>query len=180
MGTYQDSNGNSHQFRGFIPLPLITAREAVAGDGGAVAVAGGLLASDTTPALSGTGTTVSQQALWAAANVDQILWDLPLPEEFDGRDDVLVELWVASGGTTNLSSFSVLTSWDGGANVTDTATDPAASTTVHKITARISAADIPDAAAFLSLALVPAAHATDTIALKSGRVLFTERLVNPT
>lgn len=180
MPTYQDSNGNSHQFRGCIPLSLVTAREATAGDVGAIAVNGGLLASDTTPVLSGTGTTVSQEALWAAANVDQIVWDFCLPENFDGRDDVLVELWVASGGTTNLASFAVSTSWDGGAAIADTATDPAASTTVHKITARISAADIPDAASFFSIGLTPATHATDTITLKAGRVLFTERLVSQT
>lgn len=172
---YHTSQRDYRAFHDFIPLPLITAREATTGDVGAIAANGGLLASDTTPALSGTSTTVSQQALWAASNVDQILWDVPLPEDFDGRDDVLVELWVASGGTSDLASFSVASSWDGAANVTDTATDPAASTTVHKITATISAADIPDSAAFVSIALTPAAHGTDTIALKSARLLYTAR-----
>jgi FlaG/FlaF family flagellin (archaellin) len=176
---YTDNNGFSHTFRGCIPLPLVVAREATTGDVGAIAANGGLLASDTTPVLSGTGSTVSQQALWAASNVDQILWDLALPEDFDGRDDVLVEFMVASGGTTDLASFSVLTSWDGGANVTDTATDPAASTTFHKVTARISAADIPDQAMNLSIALVPAAHGTDTVAIRAPRILYTERSINP-
>lgn len=172
---YYTSQRSYRAFHASIPLPLVTAREATTGDVGAIAANGGLLASDTTPALSGTGSTVSQQALWAASNVDQILWDIPLPEDFDGRDDVLVELWVASGGTTDLASFSVATSWDGAANVTDTATDPAASTSVHKITATIAAADIPDAASFVSVALTPAAHGTDTIALKAARMLYTQR-----
>jgi hypothetical protein len=174
---FHDSQGNYHAYRGCIPLPLVTAREATSGDVGAIAANGGLLASDTTPALSGTGATVSQQALWAASNVDQILWDVPLPPDFDGKEDVLVELEVASGGTTDLSSFTVATSWDGGANVSDSATDPAASTTFHTVTARISAADIPDSPKYLGIALTPAAHTTDTIALKSARVLFVPREV---
>lgn len=175
---YQDNQGGYRSYHGFIPLPLVTAREATTGDVGAIAANGGLLASDTTPALSGTASTVSQQALWAASNVDQILWDLPLPEDFDGRDDVLVDILVASGGTTNLASFTVTTSWDGGADVTDTATDPAASTTYHTITATIAAADIPDAATTVSLALTPAAHGTDTIAVKAVRIRYTQRTVS--
>lgn len=169
---FTDSQGNYHAFRDCIPLALITAREATAGDVGAIAANGGILASDTTPVLSGTGTTVSQQALWAASNVDQILWDVPLPEDFDGKEDVLVELWVASGGTSDLASFAVSTSWDGGAAVADTATDPAASVTVHKITARIAAADIPDSPSFMSIGLTPAAHGTDTVILKAARLSY--------
>lgn len=173
--SYNDNQGSYHAFHDSIPLPLVVAREATTGDVSNIAANGGLLASDSTPALSGTGATVSQQVLWVATNVDQILWDVALPEDFDGRDDVLLELWVASGGTSDLSSFSVATSWDGGANVADTATDPAASVTVHKITAVIAAADIPDNASFVSVALTPAAHGTDTVALKAARLLYTPR-----
>jgi hypothetical protein len=174
---YTDNNGGYHAYHRSIALPLVVAREATAGDVSDIAANGGLLASDTTPVLSGTSTTVSQQLLWAASNVDQILWDVLLPEDFDGRDDVLVELWVASGGTTNLTSFAVSTSWDNGAAVSDTATDPAASVTVHKITARISAADIPDAASYMSIGLTPATHGTDTMILKAARILFTAKTV---
>src|SRR4051812_37744030 len=133
--TFQDSTGNSHAYRDPLLLSLNDFREATTGDVGNVVANGGLLASDTTPTLTGASTGISQRITWAAANVDQILTQKSLPENFDGRDDVLVELWVSSGGTTDLSSFSVLTSWDGGATVTDTATDTAASATVHKITA---------------------------------------------
>lgn len=172
---FHDNQGVYHAFRSPILFPLVIAREATAGDVGAITANGGLLASDSTPALSGTGSTVSQQALWVASNVDQILWDTPLPEDFDGRDDVIFEAWVASGGTSDLASFSVVTSWDGGANVTDTATDPAASTTWHKITATIAAADIPDNAANLSIAITPAAHSTDTVAIRGVKLLYTPR-----
>lgn len=172
---YNDNVGVYHAFHEFIALPLVMAREATAGDVGAITANGGLLASDTTPALSGTGSTVSQEALWAASNNDQILWDVPLPEDFDGRSDAYVELLVASGGTTNLASFTVASSFDGGANISDTATDPAASTTYHRILATISKDDIPDTAMTVSIALTPAAHTTDTVAVKAARFLYSAR-----
>jgi hypothetical protein len=171
----QDSKGNYHAYLQTIPLSLVNFREATAGDVGAVAAVGGLLASDTTPALSGTGATVSQQASWAASNVDQILIDVALPEDFDGSENAFVELFVSSG-TTNPASFSVATSWDGGANVTDTATGQASATT-HKITAVIDKADIPDKPSYVSIALTPAAHGTDAIVLKSARLRYFKRNV---
>lgn len=174
---YHDNNQGYHAYHGCIPLPLVTAREATAGDPGDIAANGGLLASDSTPALSGAASTVSQQALWVSSNGDQILWDIPIPEDFDGRDDVLVELWVASGGTTNPATFTVATNWDGAAaDVSDTATG-LAQTAVHKTTARISAADVPDSPSFLSLALTPAAHTTDAMILKAARILYTPKNV---
>lgn len=171
-----DSQGNYHAFRKCITLALVNFREATAGDVGAIAAVGGLLASDSTPALSGTGATVSQQVSWPTGNVDQILIDTSLPEDFDGRDDAILELFVSSG-TTNPASFSVLTSWDGAANVTDVATDGAQSATTHKITAVIAGSDIPDSPSYLSIALTPAAHATDAIVLKGARLLYFPRKI---
>jgi hypothetical protein len=172
----QDAQGNYHAFLQSIGLPLVNFREATAGDVGAIAAAGGLLASDSTPVLSGTGATVSQQVSWVATNVDQILIDVPLPEDFDGRDNAVLELFVSSG-TTNPASFTVATSWDGGANVSDTATDPAASATTHKISAVIDKADIPDKPSFVSIALTPAAHGTDPIVLKAARLRYFRRVL---
>jgi hypothetical protein len=180
MGTfpyqYHDSKGNYHEFPGCIPLNLHDFREVDAnGDVGAIAANGGILASDTTPLMRGASALIAQEISWAASNVDPILIERPLPPNFDGRDDVWVELWVYSG-TTNLASFTVATSWDGGATVSDTATDPAASATVHKVTAVIAAADIPDGATHVTLMLTPAAHGTDAVQLRSARLLHGERV----
>jgi hypothetical protein len=173
----QDAQGNYYAFRRTIPLSLVNFREATAGDVGNIVANGGLLASDTTPVLSGTASTVSQQILWAASNVDQILVDISLPEDFDGRDDVLVDLLVASGGTTNPATFTVATNWDGAAaDISDTATDPAASTTYHWITATIDRADVPDSPGTVTLALTPAAHGTDTVAIRAVRIRHVPRV----
>lgn len=173
---FHDSNGNYHAFRGSLLFSLNDFRLATTGDVPNTAANGGILSADTAPTLTGASTGYGQRITWAASGVVQILAQKSLPEDFDGRDDVLVELWVSSGGTTDLASIGVLTSWDGGSTVTDAATDPAASTTVHKITARIAAADIPDTATSLSIALVPVAHGTDTMLLDNVRVTFVERI----
>lgn len=167
---YTDSQGAYHPFHRNILLSLNDFREAVAGDVLAIAGNGGILASDTTPTLTGTSTGISQQISWATGNVDQILCQMSLPSDFDGRDDVLLDLWVNSG-TTDAATIAVTSSWDGGATVTDSADDAATlSATTHLITATISRDDIPDRASYVSIALVPPTHATNAIQLIAARI----------
>lgn len=174
---YHDSNGAYHAFRQTLPLSLYDFRIATAGDVGNIVANGGLLASDTAPTLSGVASTFAQRITWVASSSIAIAAQITLPEDFDGKEDVLVDLWVASGGTTNLASFTVTTNWNSAAaDITDTATDPAASTTIHQITARIAAADIPDGARYVSIALTPAAHTTDTMLLDNVAVSFVPRI----
>ena len=173
---YHDSQGGYHAFRRTLPLSLNDFRIATAGDVGNIAANGGLFGSDSAPTLSGAASTFSQRLTWVASSSIAIAAQIALPEDFDGREDVLVDLWVASGGTTNLASFTVTTNWNSAAaDITDTATDPAASTTIHQITARIAAADIPDNARYVSIALTPAAHTTDTMLLDNVAVSFVAR-----
>lgn len=162
-------------FRRLIPFSLHDLREVDAnGDVGAIAANGGILASDTTPIMRGASSLISQEISWAASNSDPIAAQRPLPEDFDGREDVFAELWVNSG-TTDAATFTVATSWDGGATVTDTATDTAKSATTHKITCVIAAADIPDAASSLTILLTPGAHTTNAIQLTNIRLGYLPR-----
>lgn len=175
---YTDSSGVSHPFHRNILLSLNDFREATTGDVGAITANGGILASDTTPALSGTSTGISQQISWVAGNSDQILCQMALPSDFDGRDDVLLDIWVNSG-TTDAATFSVTTSWDGGATVTDSADDSATlSATTHRVTAVISRDDIPDTASYFSLSLVPGTHATNAIQLIAARIRCNVRVTS--
>jgi hypothetical protein len=139
------------------------------GDVGNIAAIGGVLASDTTPIRK--ATTDVQTVEWAAGNQDIVGFNTSLPPDFDGSYDATLELWVSSG-TTDLASFTVESTWDGGAVVSDTATDGAASATTHRITATIAKADIPDSPSFVSFTLTPAAHATDVINLKAFRLSY--------
>lgn len=138
------------------------------GDVGNVAAIGGELASDTTPILRGDAAE-STEIAWAASNSDIIAAQKNLPDEFDGSRDVKVDLITVSAGTTNAASFTVETSWDGGAVVADTATG-AASTTPGTATATIAAADVPNKPFRVTLMLTPAAHTTDVVSLLGVRM----------
>jgi hypothetical protein len=104
------------------------------------------------------------ELVWPIADEQSARAQIPLPEDYAGGDDVLVELWVASG-TEDPATFTVATSWGTAAVVIDTATDAAPSATIHKITATIAAADIPANAAYLTLRLTPGEHGADTVRL---------------
>lgn len=168
---FADSKGVYHAYRGAILLSLNDFREVSSGgDVSNIAGNGGLLASDTTPIHEGNAAE-TQQLNWAASNSDIIATQITLPPDFDGTEDVQVELLTASG-TTDLASFTVESGWDGAALVSDAATDPAASATPHRVTATISAADIPDEPFTLTLILTPGAHTTNAILLLGVRILY--------
>lgn len=173
---YHDQNGFYHEFQATLGLSLHSFREADANaDVGNIVANGGILASDSTPIMRGAAGLIAQEISWAASNSDPIVCQVALPADFDGRNDVTLELWVNSG-TTDPATFTVASSWDGGATVSDTATDGAKSATTHKITATIDKADIPDGAAFLTLLLTPGAHTTNAIQLQGARLLYTPRV----
>jgi hypothetical protein len=151
------------------------------GDVGNAAANGGLLASDTTPILRATATTEYEEVSWAATNVDPVQLQTALPSDFDGTGSVTLDLWVytdnAGGGGIDAATFTVETSWDGGSLVSDTATDGSPATSIHKITATIDAADVPDAASFVTIKLIPAAHGNDPTQLVAARLNYTRKLL---
>lgn len=154
---------------------LYDAREVTAGgDVGNIVANGGILASDTTPVLDGDANN-SQEIIWATGNADPIAFTVALPGDFDGSRDVTLKLRLASG-STDAATFGVATSWDGGAEVTDSASDASTkSATQHTITATIDKADIPDSASTVTIRLTPPAHATNTIVLTRVSFLYYTR-----
>lgn len=181
MPGFHDSRGFYHEHRNIIPLQLGDFREVdTSGAVGNATANGGVLASDTTPILGAESTSEAWSLDWAAGNSDIVQQSVPLPHDFDGQEDALVELWVltdnAGGGGIEAATFSVLTSWDNGAQVTDTATDSTPGTTAHKIEARIAAADMPDSPAFLNVQLVPGTHANDPVHLLAASVSYVPKI----
>jgi len=140
---------------------------------------GGLLSSNTSPSLGAETTTEAMAIIWAAGNSAIVQAQVTLPPNFDGRSDVTLDLWILTdntgGGSIEAGTFSVLTSWDNGAQVTDTATDSVPATTSHKITATIAASDIPDTAAYVNIQLVLGTHANDPIHLLAARLSYFPR-----
>lgn len=176
---YTDRNGTYHAYHQNIGLSLHSFRECDAnGDVGDVTANGGILASNTTPIMRGASGLISQEISWAAGNAHPIVCQVCLPSDFDGQNDVMLDLWVSSG-TTNAATMAVTSSWNAGATVTDSASDAATlSATMHKITATISADDIPDAASFVTLVITPPTHATDAIQLHAARMRYTAKTVS--
>lgn len=172
-------NGVYYASKKCIVLSLHDFREVDAnGDYGNIVANGGVLASDTTPILRANAAETPEIA-WAAGNADPIAAHFGVPEDFDGAEPVQVELLAltdnAGGGGIDAASFTVETGWDGGALVSDTATDAVPATTVHAVTADIAPADIPDEPKSAVIALTPAAHAADPTMLQGVRIWYTPK-----
>jgi hypothetical protein len=159
-----------------IALPLFSWREVdSSGDVGNIAAIGGVLASNSTPILRADAAE-SPEISWAATNADPIAIHTPLPPDFSGASDVLFEAWVytdnAGGGDIEAASFTLESTFDGGALVSDALTDATPAATVHKVTATIAKADVPDTASYATFYLTPGTHANDPIQLVSARLRY--------
>jgi hypothetical protein len=150
---------------GNVGVSLMSLRECSAtGDVLNIAGNGGVLASDTTPILRGDANN-SQEISWATGNVDPLVVEIPIPTDLDDTQNVTLALQVYSG-TTDAATMGVATSWDGGAEVTDSADDSGTkSASRHEITATIAAADVPVNPKTVTLRLTPPTHATNAIQL---------------
>jgi hypothetical protein len=162
---------------GFIDLPLTCWREVnAAGSVGNSTANGGVLATDTTPVFAANGNE-AMYIVWATGNVDAIAIAVTLPADFDGTSNCFVDLFVQSApGSTDAPSFTVETSWDGAAKVSDTATGTT-SVSLHTATATIAAADIPDAPLTLTIGLTPGTHSTDVWILNGARLRHKRKLL---
>ena len=155
-----------------IPVSLYSLREVTSGgDVGAIAANGGILASDTTPIMRGDAAN-SAEVVWVTGDVDPVGFQISLPTTADGTVAAYLDLEVYSG-TTNAATMGVASSWNGAAEVTDSADDSATkSATAHTITATIAAADIPNAPTRVTFRITPPTHATDAIGLVGARLRF--------
>lgn len=163
---------------GSVPIALSSFREVNAtGDVGNIAANGGVLASDTTPILLGKATTNDWAIQWAATEVDPIGVSFMLPADFDDAADAVLTL-IVSSGATNAATMAVASSWNGGSEVTDSASDAGTlSATEHAITATIAAADIPAGANRVTFRITPPTHAADAINLTGARLDYKRKLL---
>lgn len=155
-----------------IPINIYSFREVSAsGDVGNIVANGSVLASDTTPIMLGDANN-SAEIQWATGNADPIGTSFMLPNDIDPTGNVTLDLDVYSG-TTDAATFTVATSWNGGAEVTDTADDSSTkSASSHLVTATIAAADLPSTPRRVTIRLTPSAHATNTVSLLGARLNY--------
>jgi len=162
----------------FIPIPIISLREATTFDVGAISVNGGILASDTTPILEAIngGTDGCQRVSWVASGVDQVIFQTPLPPDINLDKDVVVHFRIASSSTTDAVGFTVESFFnEADSKVSDTSTTNQTATYAEKI-ATIAAADVPAGAQTLTVGLTPVAHTTDAMYLTACWIEYTSSL----
>ncbi len=128
----------------------------------------GILASNTAPILRGEATTEALAVHWVANGVELVATTIDLPPNLNDAADMYVDLVVQSNNTNNAPTFDILHNFDGGAQVTDTATGTSVST-IQTITATITANHVLDGSVF-SMQILPSAHASDTWTLFGARI----------
>lgn len=160
--------------KGIIPLGLSVAREIGSNDYINTAGAGGILTKDTTPILERVnGATDKKTRLrWAAANVDEIAWDLHYPPDLDDTAPLIIYIRAAMGGASDtpliaLSFFEGLGDTNAGGN-----TAAVTGTVIATYSVTILAADVGAVPNGASIGLVPAAHGTDTFNLYGAWVEY--------
>ena len=150
---------------GFIPLMLASWREVASDDIQNLAAHGGILAKDSTPILEYTnGDTDSAIRLnYAAADVNEIAIQIPLPPDLDVTGDIEIHLRAAMGGATDSPAMASDVFFnEGDTKVEDTVTVDQ-DTTVTEYTITVAAADVPAGAQTMSIELTPGAHGTDAL-----------------
>ena len=137
------------------------------------------MASDTTPILDAidAATNGCQRILWAATNVDQVMFQTPLPPDIDDTADVVVHIRAAMGNTNDTPDITVDSFFnEGDTKVVDTIS-AITGTAYAEYTGTIAAVDVPAGAQTLTVGLTPAAHGTDTLAISAVWIEYKRKLV---
>jgi hypothetical protein len=167
---------------GFIDIPLPTWRETGTNDIWDATNNGGVLATDTTPALEYVnGDTDSQiRILYAAGGAQPIATQLVLPPDCDLDQNLVLNIVGVMGGASDTPVISVDAFFNNG----DTKVEVDSGTfdnVADKVTATITAADVPDAPwasggyTTVSLELTPGTHASDTLAIWATYLTYTRK-----
>jgi hypothetical protein len=151
-----------------IPLPLFGAREVGASYAPVNAAGlGGVLASDTTPALSNLTASKEIGAHWAATNVDEIAWNLTTPADFDHTAAMTFKARAKKTGSTDTVAMAVAAYF--GENGTDAGGNTGNLTTsISTLSKALTIANQVAYPSSLMIGLKPGTHANDTIQLASA------------
>jgi hypothetical protein len=157
----------------FISIPLSTLLE---GDATNVV---GALDEATTPTLDmADGDTDSGLVVtWAASNSDPVLFQIPLPPDFNPGADMVIHLRAKSGGavdTPTIASDAYFN--EGDTKVEDVSAALGAAYAEKTIT--IDAVDIPAGAQTVTVELTPGAHTTNTVVLSALWIEYTKQLLS--
>ena len=159
--------------KGYIPLPLSSAREIATNDIINTAGDAGILSSNTSPALQrvNAATDKKLRIAWASSNSDEIVWDFTYPPDLDDTEPIVVHLIAGMAGATNTPVLTV--SFFEGVGDTNAGGNTAAlSATVADVTVSIAHTDVLAAGFGASIGVVPGAHTTDALYLYGAYIEY--------
>lgn len=177
---------------GYVHIPLTAWREVVTNDisdaaVGAADSSGGVLATDTTPALEyiNGDTNSSLRLLWAASNVDPLACQVLIPADLDETQPIYFKAVGVMSGATNapvLSLDTYFTELTGGGMTKIEDDTSAFSDAVGVVTATIAASDFSslvnnNTPLFATIEITPGAHGTDTLAVYGTYLQYTKTLL---
>lgn len=164
--------------KGYIPLYLTACRKVAANVIPAIAAAGGVLASDTTPVFERVNgaTDKALRIRWALGVVEEVTWDFPYPPDLDDLSPVEVHLLAAMSGATNAPVIAV--GYFEGVGDTNAGGNTAAitGTSIAEYTVTILASNIGTQPNFASVSLTPAAHGTDALYVYAAWIEYAKKL----
>jgi hypothetical protein len=177
---------------GFVPIPLTQWRETGTDDTlavvpGAGLGAGGVLGTDSTPALEyiNGDTNSSLRILWAASGVQPIVTQVILPADLDETQPIYFKAVGVMSGTSNtpvLSLDTYFTELAGGGMTKVEDNTSAFTDAVDVQTATIAASDFSslvnnNTPLFATIEVTPGAHGTDSLAIYGTYLQYTKTLL---
>lgn len=169
--------GGRKPSKGFIPLDITTMREIASNDIQNLAAHGGLLASDSDPALARVNgaTDKALRVTWDGTNdTDEAQFaPVAMPHDLDASQDMTVHLLMAMGGATDTPTVDVQV-FDGiGDTEMGGATGAVTGTTLTEYAVTIANANVSGPpTGFLNISLVPGAHTTDDLHLYAAWIEY--------
>lgn len=163
--------------KGTIQLDITALREIASNDVQNLAAHGGLLASDSAPALERVNgaTDKALRAVWTAeADTDEAQFPpVALPQDLDSAIDVTIHLLMAMEGATDTPTVDVQVYNGVGDTEMGGATAAVTGTSVTEYTVTIANANIGTIPGFLNISLVPGAHENDDLYLYAAWIEYT-------
>lgn len=164
---------------GIIPLDITSMREIASDAIQNLAAHGGLLASDSDPALARVNgaTDKALRVIWDTSNDTDEAQFAPVakPPDFDAGSDVTVHLMMAKGSNTDTSFTVDVQAYDG---VGDTemggATAAFAAAALAEKTVTLANANLAAGPGFLNISLVPGTHENDDLYLYAAWLEYTK------
>lgn len=177
-----DLTGSDLASNGTMSLDFASAREIFSNDigvaaDGAAQGSGGILATDTTPALEriNAATDKGLRVRWASGNTDAIQFaPIALPPDLDDSQPITVHFYGEMGGATDTPTLTVAAFFNVGDSDAGGATGALADA-VGEVSVSIAAGDVAAHPGVLNLELTPGSHGTDTVDLYAAWIEYTRK-----